>query len=141
MELGANDFIQKPKDDTYLLQKLAIYLKKKDFKPLPFFKISERDWPAKINFDLELNQVNEVGLTVASKHFLSKGTYLELTGPLISDITGSDSPLKGQISNSYIDEETHLYHGFLEFDVLDTSLLSNVRSYLLRSAPEEQKSP
>ena len=135
LELGANDFIPKPIDDVYLIQKINHYLKRSELRPLPYFKISEKDWPCEFTYDLSINEVSEFGVTLVSGHFLTKRTYIEISGDFIKELTGQNNPLKGVISNSWINEETGAYQSFLEFDATDTDLLSSVRSYLLKNSP------
>ncbi len=108
---------------------------------MPFFKITESNSAATVDFNIQVHKVNEVGLTVKSQHFLSKGTYIELNGDLIQSITGREKPLRGQISDGHIDEETHLYHGLLEFDAQDLELLANIRHYLLKNGHHTEESP
>lgn len=136
LELGANDFIPKPIDDTFVIQKINQYLKKEEIKPLPYFKISEKDWECELSFNIEIAEVSEFGLTLTCPHFLSKGTYLELNGNFLKELTGSEKALKCTINNSWINEETGLYMSFSEFDANSESLLSNVRSYILANDTE-----
>ena len=142
LELGANDFITKPIDDTFVIQKVNQYLKNPEIRLLPYFKISEKDWPCEVSFDLNIAEVSEFGITLIGPQFLSKGTYLELSGTFLKELTGKDQALKCTIHNSWINEENGRYMSFFEFDANDNSLLSNVRSYILANyeeAPNETK--
>lgn len=131
LELGANDFIPKPIDDIYLIQKINHYLKKWDLKPLPYFKVSEKDWSCEFSYDIAISEVSEFGLVLESEHFLTKGTYLELSGDFLAHITGQNTPLKSTICQSWKDESSGLYRSFVEFDASNESLLSSVRSFIL----------
>lgn len=134
LELGANDFIPKPIDDTYLIQKISQYLHKKEIKPLPYAKISEKDWNCEFSYDLEVAILSEFGITLRGPHFLSKGTYLEVSGNLIGDINADK--LKLTVNNSWMDEETRNYMAFCEFDSRDENLMAGVRSYILKNTPD-----
>jgi len=133
LELGANDFVSKPLDDVFLIQKINQYLRNPELKPLTYSKVSERDWPCEVTIDLAVQAVNEFGVTLTSDHFLSKGSYIELRGPLIQEIIKRDSPLKLSVNNSWIDEETKCYIAFCEFNYEDLQMMSTIRAYLLRS--------
>lgn len=135
LELGANDFIPKPIDDVYLIQKINHYLNREEAKPMPYFKVSEKDWPCEFTYGLEINEISEFGITLKSGHFLTKGTYLELTGDFIKELTGEEGPLKSTISQSWINEDTGFYQSFVEFDARNEALLSSVRSYILKNSP------
>lgn len=135
LELGANDFIPKPIDDVYLIQKLNIYFKRPDLEPLPYFKVSEKDWPCEFSYNLEISEISEFGFTLASKHFLTKGTYIELSGDFIKEVTLLNSPLKATVNSSWINEDTGLYNSFVELDAQNENLIANVRNYILKNTP------
>jgi len=134
LELGANDFIPKPIDDTYLIQKINQYLPRENFKPLPYFKVSQKDWPCEVSFNLEIYSLSEFGITFTSNHFLSKGTYLQVDGEFVRDLTGEQRPLKLSIHNSWIDEKSHRFMAFSEFNGEDIQLLSSVRAFIIKNS-------
>lgn len=130
LELGATDFIPKPVDDTYLIQKINQYLAPNDGKSLPFFKVSEKDWNCEFTYDAKIVTISEFGLTVESRHFITKDTYMELHGPIISEILQKETILKMSVNNSWIDEETKKFRAFCEFDVTNDNLMTGVRTFL-----------
>lgn len=139
LELGATDFIPKPIDDTFLIQKINQYLAPTEKSKLPFFKVSERDWHCEFTYDARIVTVSEFGLTVESSHFISKDTYLELKGSVITNICQESKILKMKVNNSWIDEETKKFKAFCEFDVTNDNLMTGVRSFLITNrAPDQQ---
>lgn len=137
LELGANDFVSKPLDDTFLIQKINQYLRNPELKPLTYSKVSERDWPCEVTIDLGIQAINEFGVTLSSEHFLSKGSYIELKGSLVKEIINKDTPLKLTVNNSWIDEETKRYQAFCEFNYEDLQMMSTIRSYLLKNSASQ----
>ncbi len=140
LELGANDFISKPLDDTLLIQKINLYLKQEHISPLPYFKVSEKDWPLEFSYDLSIAEISEFGITLSSPHFLSKGTYLVLSGEFIKKITRNSKPLKMTVNQSWLEENSTSYHAFCEFDANDEDIKSAVRAFILSQQDETYSS-
>lgn len=134
LELGADDFIPKPIDDTLLIQKIKQYLEPSEGTGLPFFKVSEKDWNCEFTYDTKIVTVSEFGLTLMSKHFLTKGTYVELRGSIIKKMASHVENLTMTVNDSWIDEETRLFKAYCEFDVTDEKLMTAVRSLISRHA-------
>jgi CheY-like chemotaxis protein len=131
LELGADDLIPKPLDDTLLIQKINLYHRQSHIPPLPYFKVSEKDWPLEFTYDLNICEVNEFGVTFKSPHFLGKGTYLEVQGEFIEKLTRTTHPLKITVNRSWKEENEDQYRAFCEFDYTDIDLKSAVRSFIL----------
>lgn len=131
LELGADDFVPKPLDDTLLIQKINLYLKQEHISPLPYFKVSEKDWPLEFSYQLSIAEVSEFGLTLKSKHFLSKGTYVLLSGEFIQKLCRHFKPLKMTVNKSWMEENSNEYRAFCEFNPDDEELKSAVRSFIL----------
>ena len=135
LELGANDYVSKPIDDAFLLNKINQYLKQEDIKPLPFYKVSDRDSPCLIDWSNDIVQINEFGLTLQSTHFIAKGTMLKVSGNFIEEIFGTTAPVKLFVNRSWIDSENHLYRAYCEYDYENENILNHIRSYLITHTP------
>ena len=133
LELGANDYISKPIDDDFLINKINNYLKRENVKPLPFYKVSEKDAPCQISFKNQIRQLNEFGITLQSPNFLSKGTMIKIEGAEVEAIFGTSKPIKLTVHHSWIDEVNHLYQAYCEYDYENEAILQNIRNYLLEN--------
>ncbi len=135
LELGASDYVTKPLDDDFLLNKINHYLKHENITPLPFYKVSESDSPCNISWENEIRSINEFGITLQGPHFVAKGAILKLSGQLAEEISGRKKPIKVYVNHSWIDETNHLYQAYCEYDYEDEDLLNHIRSYLLNHTP------
>ena len=135
LELGANDYVSKPIDDAFLLHKVNNYLKQDDIKPLPFYKVTDKDSPCLIDWTNDIIQINEFGLTLQSTHFIAKGTMLKVSGSFVEEVFGTSTPVKLFVNKSWIDSENHLYKAHCEYDYENENILNHVRSYLIANTP------
>lgn len=131
LELGADDYVTKPLDDDFLLNKINHYIKHDNIPPLPFYKVSENDSQCTLSWENDIKSINEFGVTLQGPHFVAKGTLVELSGDFITEISGRPSGIKVSVNHSWIDETNHLYQAQCEFDYEDEELLEHIRGYLL----------
>ncbi len=132
LEMGANDFIYKPIDEVFFTQKIKQYIEvSRGVEDLPYFRISENNWPCQFEYDLIVSRVNEFGLTLTGNYFLSKGTPLILTGEILEEILGSSGPWRFTVNSCWVDSETKRYITFLDFDFENPDIMSHIRKYLL----------
>ena len=89
MDMGANDFIPKPLDDRYLLQKLRTYLPKngllQDVDNV-YSKVSEKDKTAEIITNFKLVRISFEELEIESEILLSKEMNLYFEGDALEMI-------------------------------------------------------
>ncbi len=134
LELGANDYISKPIDDDFLIHKINHYLKHDNIKPLPFYKVSDRDSNCTLTWSNKIRHINEFGITLQSPHFLSKGTMIKIIGKAVEDIFGTHRPVRLFVNRSWIDEQNHLYQAYCEYDYENQENLNHIRKYLLENS-------
>lgn len=131
LELGANDYVTKPLDDDFLLNKINHYLKHDNIPPLPFYKVSENNGQCSVVWNDGIRSINEFGITLQGPHFIAKGTLIKLTGDFITEACGYNDGIKVSVNHSWIDEINHLYQAQCEFNYEDETLLEHIRGYLL----------
>lgn len=131
LELGADDYVTKPLDDDFLLDKINHYIKHENISPLPFYKVSEHDSKCTLSWDNDIKSINEFGVTLQGPHFVAKGTLIKLSGDFITEISGRSSGIRVSVNHSWINETTHLYQAQCEFNYEDDELLEHIRGYLL----------
>ena len=82
LEMGANDYILKPLDRTLLASKLSHYLHTPELLDhrADFIDLPQGRAPARVVLDLEVEEINELGVKLVSPHLIqvgSPGTELE----------------------------------------------------------------
>jgi DNA-binding response OmpR family regulator len=131
LELGANDFVPKPLDDAFLEQKIKQYLNPStEIKSLPFFVVSEKDQDSTIHFNLEVESLNEEGLTLKGGYFLGKNSHINISGAMVEKIF-SIQKVKLTVQKSWVNDDTHQFHSFCEFDFEDEEVMPKVRNFIL----------
>lgn len=132
IEMGANDFLLKPLDRNVLVSKLLGYLDSSELEaasknfPAPL----EMELKVSLGIDVDLQEVDELGIRVTSKAMIVKGSVLPVSGEIIQEITGRDKPLLVTVATTWVEPDQHLYSAYLEFDISDKELLHNARRWL-----------
>lgn len=107
MELGANDFVPKPLDDRYLLNKLKTFLSENvKLKELDshYSHIPEKDKAAGIKTKFKLQRLSLEEIEVESEIFLTKEMNLYFEGHILNEIFNS-SRMNFKVIDSWITEE------------------------------------
>lgn len=138
IQVGANDYIQKPLDALVLLDKINQYVDVKDpFEPLPYFQVTEARRKSKVKFSHKIIAINEFGITIEGPCLISRGTYLEVKANVISEILNSpEQSLNLSVSDTWLETERNTYRAFLEFNPDNQALLTAVRNWLISNATE-----
>ncbi len=132
MEMGANDYLVKPLDVQHLAACMAVYAETDKIAELmpPMVKLSGGGVPAQISLNLRVEEVDELGLRLAGKHLLVKGTAIHLQGPLIREISGREHPILMSVVSTWIEPFGQSCGAIAEFDYQDQELVDHVRQWL-----------
>ncbi len=145
LEIGANDYLGKPIDDLVLISKLKQYLPMDTFNDsfstteLAHYAVTEKDERCDLSFDVQVKEISEFGITLCGNKFLSKGTPIYLSDPLIKEFTNETETIFLNVQNNWAEEHGKSFGAFLEFDAQDEKLLSNVRTWLLKNSQNSIK--
>lgn len=133
VEVGANDYITKPLDRDIITSKLSRYLRTEQLQEAkgPLFPVPEGGVPALIELDFNLNEIDEFGMRLSSKHLLNKGSVYYISSPLLSEITGTKQPLLYTIASTEASTESQEFNAYAEFDATNQSILVAVRRWLV----------
>lgn len=134
LQVGATDYIQKPIDEAILLSKIsfALNLYQDESTKFTFKKVPESLASCNITSEFEIQNIDELGITIISKSLISKGTKVEISGELIDNVTGKSNTTETfYVSKNWLEDDA--YHMYLDFDSGDTELLSNVRRWLVEN--------
>ena len=87
--------------------------------------------------DLEVSEIDALGITISGRHFISKGTRVTLISPIIDEILlEEDQYLNLFVTRNWVeDNQNHMY---LDFDSEDTELLSKVRTWIKMKAAQRE---
>jgi DNA-binding response OmpR family regulator len=134
LELGANDYIMKPLDRTFLAAKLSRYLEADELKE---HRPSYRDVPqgasvSRIEFMATALEIDELGVRLESTNLVPKGTVLKLRcGALLeSGVTGGEVLVT--VVSTELDPESKLYRLYAEFDGVDVEFMQTIRRWLTK---------
>lgn len=133
LELGANDYIVKPIRRDLLASKLAGFVKSRELDEATgsFGAKVAGEMVGSIDLPYEAKELDELGIKVAGKHLIGKGTVVALGGELMSQITGDDRPRLLTTASTWVEPDGARYGAYLEFDLTDTALLQQIRKWLL----------
>lgn len=133
LELGANDFLAKPLDDTIFINKLNSYLdlKEQDVS-LVHYKVGQRDQECSFTLSLAVESITEFGITLRGRELLSRGSTVWPSGEFAKELFGSEKEQVLTVTKSWMDEDSRDFLSFIEFDFEDIKVYSNIRSFILR---------
>jgi len=141
IEIGADDYIFKPLDREVFASKLMNYLESDQLSEtkLDFLPEVAGECKGTLQVEFQIGEIDELGLTVASRHLISKGTVLKVSGPWIAEVSGRETPILVTVASSWIDPAQSTYEAYLEFDPLDEELSSKVRAWITRKNTKSNK--
>ena len=135
LEIGANDFILKPLDRVLLASKLARYVDTDKIREQRAQAVDGMDGsaPVRLAFEAEITEVDELGVGLASRHLIPKGTSLRIKSPILQEASGGkgDEALLTIVSTSF-DPISSSYTAYGEFSEATIEFLDAVRGWLLR---------
>lgn len=130
IETGANDYIFKPLDRDTLVAKISGYIKTPELERAPAKAlVTGSKMPATAMVNLSINEIDELGITVSSKHLISKGTVLSLTGPFATEILGKAEHIMVTVVSNAVESEG-VFKAYLEFDSAQETLSQQVRNWI-----------
>ena len=135
LELGANDFILKPLDRALLASKLARFV---DTERIQDQKSGETRPPegratARLSVDMELTELDELGVQLRSRHLTPKGGVLQLKTEFLQAVGITDDEVLVTVMATRLDPESGYYFAYAEFDATDSALLEAVRRWMRRA--------
>ena len=133
IEIGANDYILKPIEYNVFSYKISPYVKGAlldQYRP-KFKKVPLAAEKIELSIDFEVNSIDEFGISLLSKHLPSKGSTLLLEGPVVQEMTCSDSPLLVSILKTEFDSEKHEFLSYAEYESDNEGVFQNIRTWLL----------
>ncbi|GAB4012259.1 MAG: hypothetical protein Fur0010_07950 [Bdellovibrio sp.] len=133
LEVGANDALSKPLDPPLLISKIKQHLgldgKKNE---LTYYSISESKRECTIDFNLNMAEISEYGLTLCSPHLVTKGTSVILKGSIINEIFHFNG-LSIMITETSFSSEDSLFYAYCEFDSTREELSRLARQWILKN--------
>lgn len=132
LEVGANNFLVKPVDPKVLAHKLMPYISSPELEEsaTSYKAIPDGQGAVLLELDLELTEVDELGVKIASPHLLAKGSILNLAGPEVGRITGRENGVFCTVNRTWVSADGRSCGAYLEFDGEDLELLKSVRRWL-----------
>lgn len=140
LKMGANDYLLKPLNREILTSKLLQFINTTEltFSQPRWNGFMDAAISTTLRLTLELSQVEENGLILASQHLILKNSTVTLSGDIITEISGMNAPLIGTIISSELNLESEGYSLYFEFDSRDLPLLANIRSWLSKKSRGSQ---
>ena len=137
VESGATDYLIKPLDRQLLTAKLMNQLSSRELNEASwdFDPSREGQQSCTLRSDMEVTEVDELGLKIQLSHLTPKGTPLLLEGAWIEELTGSPKPRLVTVTSTWVSPDTGLYGAYVEFDLTDDQLIASIRSWITKTKP------
>lgn len=142
MEFGATDFIPKPIDEFFLVNKLSFLFPNNSLlnvKKEKMVKIDSEDSNAVLYTDFEIVKVGMNGIEVKSEFALPKEMILRLDGNLLEKIYGKKILNFKVISSQKVEDENNCALTFLQREY-ELEEIKNLRKYLALNKIKEDLS-
>ena len=135
IESGASDYLLKPLDRKLLTSKLMNYLSSRELNEASweFDQASEGELSCTLSSDIEIVEVDELGLKIQLPHLTPKGTPLLLEGAWLEQLTGSARPRLVSVTSTWVSPDTGLYGAYVEFDLTDDALIASLRAWITKN--------
>ncbi len=136
MDVGANDYIAKPVNRDILAMKASRFIQTEELLGLkkPFCEVPGGGAKAVLHLDFKVQEINETGIKILSRHLLYKGFVLPINGPFIHEVTGRAQALLTTVSSTWVEpaigSDPSYYGATVEFDIADVALMDNIRQWL-----------
>ena len=130
MEIGASDFVIKPVDIDILFTKLEYYSEalRQESSGFTFFPVPDKRSSGKMNLEISVKEIDELGLTLRSPHLFLKGSFLKVHGPLANEVLGDGSFFPVTITSSWVEDGN--YVAYAEVDPSAEKTLQALRLWL-----------
>ena len=93
-----------------------------------------------IKLNLQLMMIDELGMVLKGPYLLTSGTEILFEDPFFLTITGSEKNTF-PINYCLFNEDESLYNIFIEFDIKETSLIKNIKKWLVLKTPTLEDLP
>ncbi len=132
IEIGANDYLLKPLNREVLVTKLQDYLKSDEIQHeaqgLP--AVPETEMKVDLVLGMQVQEIDELGIRVLSKHLITKGTVLSISGAFVEALSGRAKPVQVSAASTWVESAQDAYGAYLEFDTLDHEIAGQVRNWI-----------
>ena len=135
LEIGANDYLLKPFSRTLLAAKLGQLIRTNEIEEAELLLEGDDTLAdsARVFFDAEITGVDELGLSLRSRHLVSKGTMVKIGGAFVHEIGGEPETLVS-VSTTALRADGSGYDVYAEFETSSVDFLQSVRRWLARHA-------
>ncbi len=136
MELGASDYLYKPLNRDLLITKLASYFSSSELIQALQTSAKMPDGAIRVTaqLDIQLEQIDETGVTVVCKHLIPKGTALALSGKPFDEILGQGARLMVTALSVSSGSQDGVFKTYLEFDSTSEVAANKIRTWLVGKA-------
>lgn len=144
MELGADDYLTKPIHFSLLAAKMKNYISSRKIAALqpPFMTVPQSECSVGIELEVKILAIDELGVTLGSRHLLRKGLEIELACPEAKEYFGRDH-ISVRVASNSLDVsvevnaagdtiETSGYRTYCAYDPDDEKLFDDVRKWLAK---------
>jgi CheY-like chemotaxis protein len=132
LEAGADDFLQKPLDRTFLATKLSRYLETSELseQASEWQALSQEHFRAKLSLEVTMLEVDEFGVTMASNSLLPKGVVLRVSAEFFQSLGIKTNGHLVTVMTNAFDQSTGIYTYYAEFEEPTADFLQGIRSWL-----------
>jgi len=131
LELGADDYIQKNIDLSYLASKLSRYSKSENLRERQALFVVPPGGKSEARLQVEnrICSVDELGITLYGAHLFPKGTVLKLGGEFLASCFGLGVSVIATVVSTSLDKDG-MYTSYVEFDETNPQVLQAVRKWI-----------
>ncbi len=134
LELGANDYIIKTLDREFLASKLGRYLKSPALanrRQALFSEVAGGRFQVTTKFNVEITEIDEMGVKLLSQELLAKGSSLAISGSIMQVISGTDDNFLATITQNWTEADDGRFGAYAEFEPENKSIRHRIRKWLL----------
>ncbi len=131
LESGFQDLFMKPFDEDIIASKInKFYQHEKTLKRDIAYTVLRPALPAKIKLQVEIKACDENGITLFSRHHISKGTAIKLPPDQAREITG-DEKSEFMIAQTWIGDAWGEHYSYAELKNPDEARSASLRRFIL----------
>lgn len=136
MELGANDYIVKPLDRTFLASKLSRFFNSTILQEhkASYRSLVEGRIPARMEFKGRVVEVDELGIKLMTSSLVPKGTVMKLRCEPLRQAGIENGEALVTVVSTELNLESKLYTIYVEFDGVDVDFMQSIRRWLTGDA-------
>jgi len=134
LELGANDYVMKPLDRSFLAAKLSRYLKvdELDEHRPPQHDLPQGRSAGRIEFSGQIVEVDELGIRLETASLIPKGSVLKIKCDILREAGVESGEALVTVASTELDAEAKRYRIYVEFDGVDVDFLQSIRRWLTK---------